>query len=535
MSTPIPTPATPEPERDPQDTIDWDLLDQQVFGDETEPEQGGEDTTCTSDEARTGRAEARIDPPPFAETSDDTDGTEIEAAPTSNSGDEPQKSASMIPSFVDWERAEAEGKVKASRAAASSKIAVADAALERKLRREGAEEERRLRREALEDERKARRRVERKQSRLERKERRRASRAVLVERVRENAVGVYAMTVYATAATVAVGGQISVAAARDWPLMFGIGMAVFIEGTALAMALTAMKQRLKGEKAFLPRALTWLFALFAAGINYYTHAEDQILAVILGASSLTAITVYEIRSAAKHRDALREQEMIAEPATQFGWRIWLVHPRLTFAAWKQDVSARLAGEAANLMGAAVDAAECRSRRRAADAEVDRARREAKQAGFPPIILTFADDTDTKTTEETFAADAHETPAEGNRTDGHVNEMTSGQHTSCTFREKGPADTKRHVAAVEEPTADEAETAAAPRPKRPRPVPAKPMPAPAARLSDDEVIAGLRDLVAAEGGVSVKRARREFGLGFERAKRLIEKAERPDDGTEAGPE
>jgi hypothetical protein len=398
----------------------------------------------------------------------------------------PGSRPSLVPSFIDWERAEAEGKVKTTAAAANSKIAVADAALERKLRREQAEEERKLRREALAEERKGQRKAERKQSRRERKARRQAARAALVRRARENTVGMYAMTVYATAAAVAVGGQISVAAARDWPIMFGIGMAVFIEGTALAMALTALAQRLKGEKALLARSLTWLFALFAAGINYYTHAEDQVLAVILGASSLTAITVYEIRSAAKHRDALRDNEMIGAPATQFGWRTWVVHPRLTFAAWKQDVSARLAGEAAHLMAAAVAAAEDRAARRAAEAEVERARREAKKAGLPPVVLTFTD-------EPVHTAPFIAQPA-------------------APVRAEVPEDTAAAVAP---------KAIASPRPARKAPV--KPAPKPST-TSDAQVLEGLKALAEAENGaVSIKRARREYGLGSDRAKRLLAEA------------
>lgn len=164
-----------------------------------------------------------------------------------------------------------------------------------------------------------------------------------------NAPSVYSSGIYAMALYVAVSGQLNMAAERGWSIIFGIGMAAFLEGTALAMALTAHQLRLKGERALIPITATWTAAGFAAAINYLAHRDDPILAVVLGASSLAAIIVWEVRSGAKHRAALRAMGLIPEPPERFGWRRWLRYPRSTWRAWSLDVKHRVGTGAAALL------------------------------------------------------------------------------------------------------------------------------------------------------------------------------------------
>jgi hypothetical protein len=218
-----------------------------------------------------------------------------------------------------------------------------------------------------------------------------------------NAPAVYSAVIYAMALYVAVSGQLSMATDRGWHPLFGIGMAVFLEGLALSMALTAHQLRLRNERALIPTALTWIAAGFASGINYLAHRDDPILAVVLGASSLAAIIVWEVRSGAKHRAELRANGHLPEPPERFGWRRWLRYPRSTWRAWSLDVRDRVSDGAAALLArvetavqdaaaavsaedaaaaqaAAVDAAEAAAREsaraRAAAAEAHRAARQA---------------------------------------------------------------------------------------------------------------------------------------------------------------
>jgi hypothetical protein len=148
---------------------------------------------------------------------------------------------------------------------------------------------------------------------------------------------------------VAISGQISMALDRGWPLVVGIGMAVFLEGLALSMALTAHQLRLKGERALIPAAMTWVAAGFASAINVFAHRDDPVMAAVLGASSLAAIIVWEVRSGAKHRAALRAMGLIPEPPERFGWRRWLRYPRSTWRAWSLDVKHRVGTGAAAIL------------------------------------------------------------------------------------------------------------------------------------------------------------------------------------------
>lgn len=211
-----------------------------------------------------------------------------------------------------------------------------------------------------------------------------------------NAPAVYSSCIYAMSLYVAISGQISMALDRGWPLVVGIGMAVFLEGLALSMALTAHQLRLRNERALVPAAMTWIAAGFASAINVFAHRDDPVMAAVLGASSLAAIIVWEVRSGAKHRSVLRDNGWLPDPPERFGLRRWLRYPRETWAAWSLDVKRRVSVGAALLIAevqenrqttsvvtsaeAALDS-ECAAEtaRQAATAAAATAAREAEQA------------------------------------------------------------------------------------------------------------------------------------------------------------
>ncbi|NUT31447.1 MAG: DUF2637 domain-containing protein, partial [Hamadaea sp.] len=185
-----------------------------------------------------------------------------------------------------------------------------------------------------------------------------------------NMPAVYSSCIYAMSLYVAVSGQISMATARGWPLIVGIGMAVFLEGLALSMALTAHQLRLRNERALVPVAMTWIAAGFAAGINVVAHRDDPIMAAVLGASSLAAIIVWEVRSGAKHRAVLRANGWLPEPPERFGLRRWLRYPRETWAAWSLDVKRRVSAGAALLIAEVQEARQTTTAATAAEAALD---------------------------------------------------------------------------------------------------------------------------------------------------------------------
>ncbi|MDR7336864.1 DUF2637 domain-containing protein [Glycomyces lechevalierae] len=204
-----------------------------------------------------------------------------------------------------------------------------------------------------------------------------------------NMPSVYSSLIYGMSLSVAIYGQINMATDRGWPVMFGIGMAVFLEGLALSMALTAHQLRLRNERALIPAAMTWIAAGFASAINVLAHRDDPILAAVLGASSLAAIIVWEVRSGAKHRAVLRDKGWIPEPPERFGLRRWIRYPRSTFRAWSLDVKDRVGDGAAVLLArvetavqnaAAAGSAEAAAAAQAAAAEAaETAARESTRA------------------------------------------------------------------------------------------------------------------------------------------------------------
>ncbi|MFI7025121.1 DUF2637 domain-containing protein [Micromonospora sp. NPDC049900] len=266
----------------------------------------------------------------------------------------------------------------------AQRIADEDAAVQRRLR----EQEGRLRLDDQRDRQKAdraeRRRKEREDKREARRKRRQARRqdaaawyARRVEYVRANAAAVYSGVIYGLAVAGAVYGQVDAARINGLPTPIGVVAAVAIEGTGLAMALTAQQQRLAGERALAARALIWICTAAAVAINAIGHHADPVKAVGLSFLSALGIIVYEVRSGAKHRPTLRDRGMLPPPPERFGWRRWLVAPRSTFTAWRLDVLDRLSPGASALVARA-DAAR-RERRRLAAAEHDRERREALAA------------------------------------------------------------------------------------------------------------------------------------------------------------
>ncbi|MFK3984505.1 DUF2637 domain-containing protein [Micromonospora sp. NPDC050397] len=269
-----------------------------------------------------------------------------------------------------------------------------DAAADRKLR----VQEGRLRlddqREQQNAARAERRRLEQEAARETRRKRRQARRqetaawyARRVEYVRSNAAAVYSGLIYGLAVAGAVYGQVDAARANGLPTPIGVVAAIAIEGTGLAMALTAQQQRLAGERALAARSLIWICTAAAVAINAIGHHADPIKAIGLSFLSALGIIVYEVRSGAKHRPALRDRGMLPPPPERFGWRRWLVAPRSTFAAWKLDVLDRLNPGAAALVARA-EAARA-ERLRLAAAEEERKRRQAIAAEVSKRARTVA--------------------------------------------------------------------------------------------------------------------------------------------------
>lgn len=241
--------------------------------------------------------------------------------------------------------AEAEQRAKAVEADAEARIRAAEARLHVQQRE----------REASRAEREAQRAADAaaREDRAERAALRSARYAAARDACGAAAPAVLSMLVYGAAVASAVFGQVTVATGRyAWPMWRGLLLAAFIELMALAMALTANRLRLRGERAFAPRVLTWVFASFAAAVNVWGHWTDPLMAAGLGAASLGGITLWEIRSSARHRDALRAAGQLAEPMPRLGWRMWVLRPRIAAGAYRLAVRAAVSDAAAPLIAEA---------------------------------------------------------------------------------------------------------------------------------------------------------------------------------------
>ncbi|TDB80170.1 DUF2637 domain-containing protein [Micromonospora sp. KC721] len=252
---------------------------------------------------------------------------------------------------------------------AEQQIVRQDAEAERRLRMQEGKLQIAAQRDQVKADRAERRRQQREAEREARRARKQARRAELaawtqrrVEYVRDNAASVYCGLVYGLAVSGAVYGQVDAARAHGLPTPVGVIAAIAIEGTGLAMALTAQQQRLRGERALAARSLIWVCTAAAVAINAIGHGAEPVKAIGLSVLSAIGIIVYEVRSGAKHRKALRDLGMIPDPPERFGWRRWMTYPGQTFAAWRVDVRDRLSPGAKALIEQA-DARRAEKRRR----------------------------------------------------------------------------------------------------------------------------------------------------------------------------
>jgi len=205
-------------------------------------------------------------------------------------------------------------------------------------------EDRQERAEVSRKERKA-RAAEKREKRAERLARARER----AERLAENGADTASNIVYGVALAAAMGGQISTVTAElapmwmGWSVSIGVVLAVFVEGAAVAAALTSHRIREKGGRPFLSAILTWVFAGGAATIQWYGHHdESEILAAALVMATLIAVTVHEMRGRARATEAAIGKGRLP---IRWGWRRWLVAPLETWRAWRVDVLTRSSAEA----------------------------------------------------------------------------------------------------------------------------------------------------------------------------------------------
>lgn len=105
------------------------------------------------------------------------------------------------------------------------------------------------------------------------------------------------------------------------------------------MAALALQSTLRGDAPGIDRALVWVYAAGAAGLNLW-HADSfggLRAALFYGAASMSAALVWERTLRAIRRDDLRKRGAIDAPAPRFRPSRWLLHTRETWGAFKTAV------------------------------------------------------------------------------------------------------------------------------------------------------------------------------------------------------
>jgi len=109
--------------------------------------------------------------------------------------------------------------------------------------------------------------------------------------------------------------------------------AVFcLELGGVALAVNADHRRRLGESAYAWRITSAAVAMVAAGINWFGHTHEPILAVFFTSFSVVGYGVYLIRSGDARRDHLRAIGKLPPTAPAYGIMQWLCNPQVTYRA-----------------------------------------------------------------------------------------------------------------------------------------------------------------------------------------------------------
>ncbi|CAM3497278.1 DUF2637 domain-containing protein [Stackebrandtia soli] len=191
----------------------------------------------------------------------------------------------------------------------------------------------------------------------------------------ENGAGIASTAVYVVALGAATAGQVSTAVGMGLPWGAGLGFAAFIEGFAIAAALSAHRLRVAGRRATLPQVLAWAMTAVAAAVQYYGHKDPPLLGMTLATASIAAVVMFELRSTVEAKLASK-----VRPPVRWGFRRWLVAPIETCRGWRADVLSRTTEDGQSVLAGVVRSGRARHRLAAAAADAYAAVSAAAYAG-----------------------------------------------------------------------------------------------------------------------------------------------------------
>lgn len=107
--------------------------------------------------------------------------------------------------------------------------------------------------------------------------------------------------------------------------------AAFVEGVGVAFIATSIAQRLQGRSGWVARVLGWLVTGFAAFINYQAYEDRRfhdvpLMALALGASSVIALLLLEVRTAHQVAQKLEDADQKDKPQARLGLRFCVRYP-----------------------------------------------------------------------------------------------------------------------------------------------------------------------------------------------------------------
>ncbi|WP_431935755.1 hypothetical protein [Micromonospora sp. RP3T] len=128
-----------------------------------------------------------------------------------------------------------------------------------------------------------------------------------------------------------------------WAPPAAFGAVLLAELGGVALSVFADNRRQKGERALVARIMSATFAAGAIAVQLRGHTDaagnfPTGVGVFFAGFSAAGYVIYLLDSAAKRRDALRDQGKLAEPPPAYGAYQWTRHPWLTARARRLAVA-----------------------------------------------------------------------------------------------------------------------------------------------------------------------------------------------------
>lgn len=133
-----------------------------------------------------------------------------------------------------------------------------------------------------------------------------------------------------------VGQVLALHLGLDWEWWAAVPIALATESLAINIGFYAHDKLVKGDSAWGLRIFSYAIGAVVGWINYdhnLGHPSTDDLAIVFGGASVLSPVLWQIYSAWKHREQLREQGLLEARAPKFGKLRWII-PSLRAETWE---------------------------------------------------------------------------------------------------------------------------------------------------------------------------------------------------------